>query len=65
MGIRGAHKLTDRIDRIDSNQLVIIINQLFRKKKDDGLLGTKPRTSPVVDLDASWIVRKMLVGWGI
>lgn len=59
MGIRGAHKLTDHIDRIDSSQLIIILNCLYQQKKDNGQLGSNPRTSPVIDLDASWIVRKL------
>jgi hypothetical protein len=59
MGIRGAHKLTDHIDRLDSNQFVLIINRVYRQKRDDGLLGSSPRSCPVVDLDASWIVRKL------
>ena len=49
MGIRGGHKLTDHIDRLDSSKLVLILNGLFQQKKEDGQLGTHPRTCPVVD----------------
>jgi hypothetical protein len=59
MGIRGGHKLTDHIDLIDSNQLIQILHKLHEQKRDNGQLGTVPRTCPVVDLDGSWIVRKL------
>ena len=56
MGIKEAHSLTFTIKKLDLSQIVSVATDFLKKKQN---LNLTNRVRPVIDLDASWIVRHL------
>ena len=56
MGIKKGHSLTNILKNLNIGQLVTAATTLLNKKQQSKVTD---RVAPVIDIDASWIVRRL------
>ena len=62
MGIKGQHKLSNKLTDIDLNELITIGKYRALRRQHQAESDGDPKcTRPCIDVDASWIVRSVTV----
>jgi hypothetical protein len=60
MGINNAHSLTYSLCNLKLGQLVAIANARLRERQEQS--ATFKRVTPSIDIDTSWVARRLLSG---